>query len=70
MGENSDKKKEKKTWVTYFFMKNINLKFQNISKYMVLKLTYAMHNKATTLNDQKLQKGHNSNKFSFDWLKI
>ena len=50
IGDNSDKKKIQ---VTYFFMRNQYMKFQNIS---IHGSKHAIHYKATTLKGQNLQR--------------
>ena len=56
MGENLDKKKKKQKKTAHLFFHEESIYEISILACMVLKLTYAMHNKATTLNGKKLQR--------------
>ena len=53
IGDDWDKKKIR---ITYFFMRNQNMKFQNISIHGSKLMLYTIHNKATTLNGPKLRR--------------
>ena len=65
MGDNLDKKKIR---VTYFFMRNPYMNFQNISIYGFKVIFYTQ--KSNNIKWPKIAKGHNSNKISLNWFKI